>query len=151
VQHNQTRNVLLTTAEEAHQRETYNQASASLKNKLGTDWGIKGGVTFFEQVRGWSIINKIPHDPMHVFLEGVLKFEFYLVLHWLAKDLKLGVTAVDQMISKHQYLHEEKCDKPAKIAECHLEGSKPVHDGKIKQTAGMMIVLARNFVSIFGE
>ena len=39
-----------------------------------------------------AIVHRVPHDPMHVFVEGILKFELYLVLHWIAKGLGMGVS-----------------------------------------------------------
>ena len=73
-----------------------------------------------DAIRGFNIVNRVPHDPMHVFLEGVLKLELYLCLHWFAKQLGWGVTLVDEMIAHFPYQDSEKCDKPAKIAACHL-------------------------------
>ena len=145
------RNTLLTKQEEQKQRSKYAAANATKKRSLETELGIKGSYTFFEAVHGFNIINRVPHDPMHVFLEGILKFELYLALHWMAKGLGMTVGTVNTMITKHKYLQEEKHDLPAKIADCHLEGRSPKTDGKIKQTAGMVITLARNFASIFGS
>ena len=148
---NQQRNVLLTEASEAKQRKEFSAATTKAQSEgLATKYGIKGGYTFFDAVTGFRIVHRVPHDPMHVFLEGVLKFEMYLVLHWMAKVLGWGVVTVDQMIQNHPYERTELSDKPATVAACHLTGKHPDPSGKIKQTAGMAIVLARNFVEIFG-
>jgi hypothetical protein len=144
-------NVLLTKDRDQDQREAYDAANATKKKVLQTLWGLKGGYTFFQAVRGFNIVNRVPHDPMHVFLEGVLKFELYLVFHWIAKALGFGVQALDNWIWKHELAEGEKNDKPAKIDTCHIEGSAPKADGKIKQTAGMVRTLARNLVPMFGR
>jgi hypothetical protein len=147
---NKTRNVLLTQEVETQQRAEYASTNQSKRKVLQTKRGIKGAYTFFDQVRGFQIVNRVPHDPMHLTLEGVLKYELYLSSHWMAKTLGLGVFALDQMIHKFDLVGIEKSDKPAKIDACHLEGTVPKMGGKIKQTAGMCIVLARNWPLIFG-
>jgi hypothetical protein len=148
---NTSRNILLTRGVEKEQRLAYRNANATTKKKLETQFGIKGDYTFFDRVKGFNIVNRVPHDPMHVFLERVLKFELYLVYHWIAMVLGMGVSTLDMNIHHFAYAEGEKSDKPAKIDKCHISGSQPKSDGKIKQTAGMCIVLARNLVATFGE
>jgi hypothetical protein len=149
---NSQRNQLLAQHDGDGQRGLYAAANATKQKQLGTSFGLKGELTFFHQVRGFRAVNRVPHDPMHVFLEGILKFEIFLVCHWIAKQLGMGVDNLDNLINTYEHYEDvEKFDKPAKIDACHLEGRVPKTDGKIKQTAGMCIVLARNMGNIFGE
>jgi hypothetical protein len=87
-------------------------------------------------------------DGMHVLLEGVVKYLLYLTFHWFVNTLKVPLTTINYMIQNHQYLPFEM-PVPAEIRQTHMEG-KPSTGGKIKQTAGMVLTLSRNFIAIFG-
>jgi hypothetical protein len=71
-------------------------------------------------------------------------------MHWMVKGLGLSIDILNATLANYEYLHVERRDKPSKVTETHLEGSQPSMDGKIKQTSGQMMVLARNFIPIFG-
>jgi hypothetical protein len=150
---------LLTKEEDQQQREQLRDqlAAASRANrstktviaKFTKLSGLKDPRHFMHWAPFIHISCCLIQDGMHVLLEGVVKYVLYLTIHWMVNALKLPLATVNYMIQNHEYLPQERADKPSEIRANHLEGAATT-SGKIKQTAGQVLVLVRNFIPIFG-
>jgi hypothetical protein len=142
---------LLTADEDATQRAHLSSLNKTQAAKYMTATGLRQHQCFLQFAPHLPLHNVCPHDGMHVWLEGVLKFMLYLTFHWMNKELCWNLELVINLqLTEFNYLAIEISDKPGKILASHLEGKEPEKGGKIKQTAGQMLVLARNFMPMFG-
>jgi hypothetical protein len=141
---------LLTAEEDASQRNTLSSMNHTQAARYMTQTGLRKADCFLRFAKHLPYHNVCPHDGMHVWLEGLLKFNMYLTFHWIVKTLGLSLDSLNSMLVTFNYLPIERSDVPGKIRPSHLDGKEPKKDGKIKQTAGQMLVIARNFLPIFG-
>jgi hypothetical protein len=144
---------LLTAEEDERQRGELAMALRKSNTKATLDrfgrlYGVRKCRHFMYWSRNTDIAKCAIQDGMHVMLEGVIKYLLYLTFWWFVHTLKLPLATLNYMIAKHPYTMEESHDKPGEIMETHLEG-KATTGGKVKLTAGQVLVLSRNFIPIF--
>ena len=133
---------------ESH-RERCDQLSAGLstasKQYWSKLWGINGRSVLMD-IDGFSIVDGLVQDPMHVLLEGTVPYELSQLLFNLIYVQKLFTlrwlnTAIRGF--PYSYLHTKT--RPEPIEKHHIDGKST-----IKQTASAMLTLCQTLPVILG-
>ena len=108
-------------------------------------WGINGSSCLLKL--DFDLTTGLVQDPMHVLLEGMVKYEMAMALYYSIHvkkffTLKWVNTAIKGF--RYSYIHLSR--KPLPFDKRHLEGPEPV-----KQTAAAMLTLCEVFPLIIGQ
>ena len=97
-------------------------------------------------VKGFSVIEGLPHDVMHDLLEGVLPYEMKLLLKYLFSSKYLTLEQFNDRLHNFEYGHSEVGSKPSTISVQHLSA-----DAKIRQSASQMMLLSHILPFLVGD
>ena len=97
-------------------------------------------------VKGFSVMEGLPHDDMHDLLEGVLSYEMKLLLKYLFSSKYLTLEQFNDRLHNFEYGHSEVGSKPSTISVQHLSA-----DAKIRQSASQMMLLSHILPFLVGD
>jgi hypothetical protein len=109
--------------DEMEHRDRVNQLSELSKPSYqywSKEYGINRGSVLME-VPGFEITRCLLQDPMHVLLEGVLKYEFQCMLRVLVRKYKGLLAKLNSRLDNFEYTHHELADRPQVIDVKQLE------------------------------
>ena len=107
--------------------------------------GVNGKGLLFD-IPSFALTKCLVHDPMHLLLEGVLRYELSLLLtEFIEVKQYFNLKGLNQRILQYNYTLEEKRDKPQIIEKSHLTPGNA-----FAQSAQSMWILARNLPFLIG-
>ena len=107
--------------------------------------GINGEGLLFD-IPSFDLTKCIVHDPMHLLLEGVLRYELSLLLtEFIEVQQFFSLNQLNQRIIQYDYSLEEKRDKPQVIEKNHLTPGST-----FAQSAQSMWILVKNLPFLIG-
>lgn len=116
--------------------ETLQQLGRETRQYWSKMWGINSGSVLMD-IPGFSICSGLVQDPMHLLLEGIVPYEFRIMLyHFVHVEKYFTLRWLNARLSSFSYSYLEAGSKPEKILSNHLSGT-----GKIKQTSAAMLTL----------
>lgn len=77
-------------------------------------YGINGSSVLLE-VPGFAVTKCLLLDPMHILLEGLLKYEFQLLLKALMQTDRLILAKLNRRIGQFEYSFDESLDRPQAV------------------------------------
>jgi hypothetical protein len=99
-------------------------------------WGINGK-SVLSDLDDFDIIRCLVHDPMHILLEGVVKFEMALLfIHCIDQKKYFSLRWLNAQLQSFPYSYLEKSSKPEPVDRRHY-----FVEVTIKQTASAMLSL----------
>lgn len=104
-------------------------------NHWSREFGVNS-VGIFGEFKGFDVTKCLPHDSMHVFLEGVLEIEIRALLRFFIDEVQsFDIAALNERITNFDFDYFKK-NKPATILKEHIE-----KDTILKQSASQILSL----------
>ena len=98
-------------------------------------------------INGFNICEALPHDPMHVLLEGVVPMEMALLLYYCIEVKRFfSLRWLNSELDSFPYSYLEKKNKPEVILKSHY-----FQDLKVKQTSAAMLTLCSILPFVVGK
>lgn len=109
-------------------------------------WGVNKRSILCDLLH-FNVCKCIVHDPMHIFLEGVIPYEMALFLnHAIYRKKWFKLSWLNGTIAAYPYRYNEGKDKPETIEKNHI-----LNDVKLKQTSASMLTLCDVLPFIIGS
>ncbi|CAF1050796.1 unnamed protein product [Brachionus calyciflorus] len=102
----------------------------------------------FEELEHFNVINGLPPDSMHNFLEGVLVYDFGLLMNYLNRTGTLTVNDLNQSLENFEY---SRIDKKNKVPSIIFTNNSLKTNYGFKLSATHSWNLMRIFPLIFGD
>ena len=111
-----------------------------------TKYGINRK-SILEDVKHFSVAGRtLAHDFMHDILEGVLPLEIKALLKYLFSNNLIKLDLINLRLQSFAFGYSEVASKPVLLTTATFD-----HDGKLKQSASRMLVLARILPFLIGD
>ena len=111
-----------------------------------TKYGINRK-SILEDVKYFSVAGRtLAHDFMHDILEGVLPLEIKALLKYLFSNNLIKLDLINLRLQSFAFGYSEVASKPVLLTTATFD-----HDGKLKQSASRMLVLARILPFLIGD
>ena len=122
--------------------EQCNLLHGPLREHYSTTYGVNF-MSVLEEVPGYSVINGLPHDIMHDLYEGVVPYEFKLLLRHCVGQSYFSVEELNRRIECYRFdSNEPRLLDPSVIKS---------NDTKIRQSASQMMSLSQQLPLIIGD
>ena len=148
-----TKDTILNFVEEKFELRTpakHAELCASLQLEAGARNSTKYGInrrSILEDVRHFSVAGRtLAHDFMHDMLEGILPLEMKALLKYCFSESFFTLDLINLRLQSFAFGYSEVGSKPVPLTAATFD-----HDGKLKQSASRMLLLARVLPFLIGD